>query len=185
MSSSVVTLLVALGGVFGTLASAILTQRGADRAKRLELAHLDKQRQEDREYSQKERRHQQRREAYAHFIELIGSLHSQLYELRSPSHDTDSYRQAYEQARLSRAALLKQTHVVLLEGPKEVSDKSRNLYNVMNSWLAATHAMHNPTDGESSVRGQSGPARFNQLRGEYKVARENFVDEAQKALRME
>ncbi|MGW0879979.1 hypothetical protein [Streptomyces sp. NPDC002671] len=184
MPESIVTLLVALAGVAGTLASAVLTQRGSERAKNLELAHLDKQRAEDREHDQNDRRHQQRREAYAEFIQLVGSLHSQLYELRSPSHGAESYRAAYEQARAHRADLLKQTHAVLLEGPKEVSDKARDLYNVMNTWLAVAHDVRRTETGESDAGTQSKRRRFTRMREKYTIAREEFVHEAQNALQI-
>ncbi|MFF5485689.1 hypothetical protein [Streptomyces virginiae] len=166
----------------GTLASALLTQRGASRVKERELEHADRQRLDDRIHAQQARRHQERCDSYAEFITLTGTLHSQIYELRSPSQGDDSYRVAYEQARSDRAALLRQAHRILLEGPKTVSDEALELYGAMNLWMSVANDVYKAEAAGNSSQVDAKRRRFLEIRDRCKRSRSAFVREAQKVI---
>lgn len=64
MSSSISAILVAVLGIGGTLASALLTQRRADRARVLELEHNRQVKDEEREYAARQAEIEARRTCY-------------------------------------------------------------------------------------------------------------------------
>jgi hypothetical protein len=64
LSANVTTLLAAALAVLGTLASAVLTQRHANRARSREIEALRRQRQEDREEERNRASFLDRRESY-------------------------------------------------------------------------------------------------------------------------
>jgi len=64
MSSAVVSLVIAIVGVSGTLASAIFTQRLAQRAKLEELKYAERQRLAEQEAAEKQRKREQLRSCY-------------------------------------------------------------------------------------------------------------------------
>ncbi|MEU9344465.1 hypothetical protein AB0D74_25035 [Streptomyces sp. NPDC048278] len=65
MSSSVSQILVAVLGIGGTLASALLTQRGANRARDRELRHARQLQADEREYATRRTQLEARRTCYA------------------------------------------------------------------------------------------------------------------------
>lgn len=179
----IVTLLVALAGMAGTLASALLTQRGANRLKQRELEHADRQRADERNHAHQLRRHQQRCDAYAEFITLAGTLQSVIYELSIASQSEESYEGRFQQARSDRAALLRQTHRVLLEGPEEVSDAAHDLYTAMDQWISVAHRLHKAhAEGfadeiESKRRNfTEGLNRYRNQRSAFVCAARNVID---------
>ncbi|MGW4041285.1 hypothetical protein [Streptomyces sp. NPDC004721] len=65
MSGSISAIVVAILGIGGTLASALLTQRGADRVRKHELEHARQLRHDEREYARHEAQLEARRTTYA------------------------------------------------------------------------------------------------------------------------
>lgn len=65
MGSSVSQIVIAVLGIGGTLAAAVITQRGADRARVRELEHARQLRQEEREYATRQAQSEARRTCYA------------------------------------------------------------------------------------------------------------------------
>lgn len=64
MSSAIVSLIIAVVGVSGTLASAVLTQRSSLRARREELAHTERVRRAEQEDAEEKRRTERLRDCY-------------------------------------------------------------------------------------------------------------------------
>ncbi|MGI5467176.1 hypothetical protein [Streptomyces sp. CA-132043] len=65
MNSSFSQIVIAVLGIGGTLAAAVITQRGADRARARELEHTRQLQQEDREYATRQAQLEARRTCYA------------------------------------------------------------------------------------------------------------------------
>ncbi|MFG3257215.1 hypothetical protein [Streptomyces sp. NPDC048172] len=65
MDSSTSQIVIAVLGIGGTLAAAVITQRGADRARARELAHARQLQQDEREYATRQARLEARRTCYA------------------------------------------------------------------------------------------------------------------------
>ncbi|MEU6118802.1 hypothetical protein ABZ840_30170 [Streptomyces sp. NPDC047117] len=65
MNSSISQIVIAVLGIGGTLAAAVITQRGADRARARELEHTRQLQQEEREYATRQARLEARRTCYA------------------------------------------------------------------------------------------------------------------------
>ncbi|MFG2942518.1 hypothetical protein [Streptomyces sp. NPDC048282] len=65
MDSSVSQIVIAVLGIGGTLAAAVITQRGADRARTREPEHTRRLQQDEREYATHQARLQARRTCYA------------------------------------------------------------------------------------------------------------------------
>ncbi|MFI8997814.1 hypothetical protein [Streptomyces sp. NPDC053542] len=63
--SSISQILIAVLGIGGTLAAAVITQRGADRARVRELAHARQLQQDEREYATRQAQLEARRACYA------------------------------------------------------------------------------------------------------------------------
>ncbi|MDX3526966.1 hypothetical protein P1P75_11085 [Streptomyces sp. ID05-39B] len=64
MSSAIVSLVIAIVGVCGTLASAIFTQHLSQRAKTLELEHAERRSLAEQEAAEKQRKTDQLRSCY-------------------------------------------------------------------------------------------------------------------------
>ncbi|MFD7664952.1 hypothetical protein [Streptomyces sp. NPDC059788] len=65
MNSSISQIVIAVLGIGGTLAAAVITQRGADRARARELEHTRQLQREEREYATHQARFEARRTCYA------------------------------------------------------------------------------------------------------------------------
>lgn len=65
MSSSVSQIVIAVLGIAGTLAAAVITQRGADRARARELEHARQLQRDEREYATRQAQYEARRTCYA------------------------------------------------------------------------------------------------------------------------
>ncbi|MFJ8921930.1 hypothetical protein ACIREK_20945 [Streptomyces sp. NPDC102415] len=65
MNSSISQIVIAVLGIGGTLAAAVVTQRGADRARARELEHTRQLQQEEREYATRQAQLEVRRTCYA------------------------------------------------------------------------------------------------------------------------
>ncbi|MEU7583528.1 hypothetical protein AB0B50_38810 [Streptomyces sp. NPDC041068] len=65
MNSSISQIVIAVLGIGGTLAAAVITQRGADRARTRELEHTRQLQQEEREYATRQAQLEARRVCYA------------------------------------------------------------------------------------------------------------------------
>src|ERR1700761_8446832 len=79
MSSDVTALVVAVAGVAGTLASAVLTQILAMRSRSREIEAQDSQRREDREQAQRTAQRIDVKTAIAAYLEVAQHLQTQLY----------------------------------------------------------------------------------------------------------
>ncbi|MGI5192123.1 hypothetical protein ACQEVY_00390 [Streptomyces sp. CA-288835] len=79
MNGAVLTLVVAVVGVAGTLASALLTQRGATKAKRMELEYAERQRATDREIEERRIALETRRACYVKLHQAIRHYQAMLY----------------------------------------------------------------------------------------------------------
>ncbi|TNM32162.1 hypothetical protein [Streptomyces sedi] len=102
------TVAVAIVGVLGTLLSALLTQRAAARATRVELAHAERERAREREERERADARELRRASYVALNQLARAHHRALgtwYEARSPGARTGveaeerAPREAAEKAR--------------------------------------------------------------------------------------
>lgn len=65
MNSSISQIVIAVLGIGGTLAAAVITQRGADRARARELEHSRQLQQDEREYATRQAHLEARRACYA------------------------------------------------------------------------------------------------------------------------
>ncbi|NSC25659.1 hypothetical protein FM076_32720 [Streptomyces albus subsp. chlorinus] len=65
MNSAISQIVIAVLGVGGTLAAAVITQRGADRARARELDHTRQLQQDEREYATRQAQFEARRTCYA------------------------------------------------------------------------------------------------------------------------
>ncbi|MFI8849408.1 hypothetical protein [Streptomyces sp. 891-h] len=65
MDSAISQIVIAVLGVGGTLAAAVITQRGADRARACELEHTRRLQKDEREYATRQAQFEARRTCYA------------------------------------------------------------------------------------------------------------------------
>ncbi len=102
MSGSISEIAVAVLGIGGTLTSALLTQRGANRARLRELEHAKQLRDEEREYTARQAQLEARRACYATLNagcrDYITAMTNFLHALRA--HEvTDELRSELDRAR--------------------------------------------------------------------------------------
>ena len=102
MSSNVTALVVAVAGVAGTLASAVITQVLAMRSRSREIAAQDNQRREDREQALQNAQRADVKTAIAAYLEVAQHLQTQLYA-REHSRDFEDVALMVEQIWLAHA----------------------------------------------------------------------------------
>jgi hypothetical protein len=102
MSSNVTALVVAVAGVAGTLASAVITQILAMRSRSREIAVQDNQRREDREQARHDARRAEVKTAIAGYLETAQRLQTQLYA-REHGRDFEDVALMVEQIWLAHA----------------------------------------------------------------------------------
>ena len=102
MSSNVTALVVAVAGVAGTLASAVITQVLAMRSRSREIEAQDNQRREDREQALQNAQRSDAKTAIAAYLEAAQHLQTQLYA-REHSRDFEDVALMVEQIWLAHA----------------------------------------------------------------------------------
>ncbi|MFD5935700.1 hypothetical protein [Streptomyces sp. NPDC060333] len=107
MSAAVVSLIIAFLGIVGTLASGLLTQRLAGKAKAAELAHSERQRIDERRYEAERAAVEATRTCYVTLITASLDYHSELnnfwYALRADG-ATEDLRSRLDDARREQRA---------------------------------------------------------------------------------
>ncbi|WP_331747137.1 hypothetical protein OG365_39835 (plasmid) [Streptomyces sp. NBC_00853] len=107
MSAAVVSLIIAFLGIVGTLASGLLTQRLAERAKAGELAHSERQRIDERRHEAERAAVEATRNCYVTLITASLDYHSELnnfwYALRA-DRVTEELRSRLDDARREQRA---------------------------------------------------------------------------------
>lgn len=107
MSAAVISLIIAFLGIVGTLASGLLTQRLAEKAKARELAHSERQRVDERRHEAERATVEALRACCAALITASMDYHSELnnfwYALRA-EHVTEDLRSRLDDARREHRA---------------------------------------------------------------------------------
>lgn len=136
MNGSISALLVALVGIFGTLASALLTQRSADRTKLRELELIEERRIDDRTYGEASANLEARRTCYVALNTEARHLHTMLTKFLHSLQNgqvTDLLRDEVDQVRHAHRARNAEAQMVV---PDEVLSVSGLVSERLNKLYA-------------------------------------------------
>ncbi|SED99877.1 hypothetical protein SAMN05428954_1543 [Streptomyces sp. 2112.3] len=126
MNSSISEIVVAVMGIGGTLSSALLTQRSANRLRLRELEDASRQRIEDREHATRESRIEARRVCYASLnaaaLDYLTVLSNFSYALEA-GNVTDEIRSEIDQARRDHRARHADAQMTLSNAVMAAADK--------------------------------------------------------------
>lgn len=131
-------LLIAVMGIVGTLASALLTQYSANNSKRRELEYADRQQREEREYRALRDTIEARRACYVTLNTAarlyLTELANYLYSLQAGK-PTDEFRDKVEEARREHRARHAEAQMIVpdavLAAAGEVNRRLGTLYGVL------------------------------------------------------
>lgn len=162
MSSSTSALIIALMGISGTLASALLTQRSANKNKMRELERADQQRREDREYQAQQATIEARRACYValntaarlYQTELTNYLHA-----LNSSQATAGLHEQVEEARREHRARHAEAQMVLpdvvLTAAGAVNGHLGKFYGLLRRLDLGTPEPGETIEGAESLRARS------------------------------
>ncbi|MGW6061654.1 hypothetical protein [Streptomyces sp. NPDC055189] len=156
MDSSVSQIVIAVLGIGGTLAAAVITQRSADRARARELEHTRQLQQDEREYNTRQGQLEARRTCYATLSagtrDLANVMTKVLHALES--HEvTEELRSDLERARREHRMRHAEAQMVLPDTVAEAaSTANRHLGNLYGLLMRLDGGTARPGENLASAR---------------------------------
>lgn len=151
MDSSVSQIVIAVLGVGGTLAAAVITQRGADRARARELEHTRRLQRDEREYATRQAQLEARRTCYATLSagtrDLANVMTKVLHALEEEG-ATEELRSDLDRARREHRMRHAEAQMVL---PDDVAEAA----STANRQLGDLYGLLKRLDGGTARRGES------------------------------
>ncbi|OKI05406.1 hypothetical protein A6A06_09040 [Streptomyces sp. CB02923] len=150
MNSSISQIVIAVLGIGGTLAAAVITQRGAERARARELEHTRQLQRDEREYATRQARFEARRTCYAALSagtrDLANVMQQVLHALESGGM-TGELRSDLERARREHRLRHAEAQMVL---PDAVATAA----STANRHLGDLYGLLKRLDGGTAQRGE-------------------------------
>ncbi|MGW2722659.1 hypothetical protein [Streptomyces sp. NPDC001492] len=131
MDSAISQIVIAVIGVGGTLAAAVITQRGADRARARELEHTRQLQEDEREYATRQAQFEARRTCYATLSagsRDLANVMTQVIHALERGEVTKELRSDLDRARRDHRLRHAEAQMVLPDGvAEEASTANRHL----------------------------------------------------------
>lgn len=151
MNSAISQIAIAVLGVGGTLAAAVITQRGADRARARELEHTRKLQEDERKYATRQAQFEERRTCYATLSagtrDLANVMAKVLHALER-GEVTEELRSDLDRARRDHRLRHAEAQMVL---PDTVAETA----STANRHLGETYGLLMRLDGGAALQGES------------------------------
>ncbi|MEV0599017.1 hypothetical protein AB0I82_06960 [Streptomyces sp. NPDC050315] len=151
MDSSINQIVIAVLGISGTLAAAVITQRGADRARARELEHTRQLQREEREYATRQAQLEARRTCYATLSagtrDLANAITQVLHAL-DKGEMTDELRSELDRARRDHRLRHAEAQMVLPDSVAEAASTA-------NRHLGGLYGLLMRLDAGTAQQGES------------------------------
>lgn len=143
MNSAISQIVIAVLGIGGTLASAVVTQRGANRARERELEHARQLQQDEREHATRQAQLEARRTCYATLSagtrDLTNAMTNFLHALREDQ-VTEELRSDLDRARRDHRMHNAEAHMVLPDTVAEKASTANRHFGDLYGLLMRLHA---------------------------------------------
>ncbi|CAM5508429.1 hypothetical protein SRIMR7_40560 [Streptomyces rimosus subsp. rimosus] len=158
LNSSISQVVIAILGIGGTLAAAVITQRGADRARTRELEHTRQLQREEREYAAHEAQMEQRRTCYAALSagtrDLANVMAKVLHALEK-GELTEELRSDLDRARRDHRLRHAEAQMILPDGVARAASTANRYLGDLYGLLMRPHG-NTARDGESLEAAREG-----------------------------
>ncbi len=151
MNSSISQIVIAVLGIGGTLAAAVITQRGADRARARELEHTRQLQQDEREYATRQAQLEARRTCYATLsagTREVANVMTKVLHALERGEVTEELRSDLERARLEHRLRHAEAQMVL-------PDTIAGAASAANRHLGDLYGLLMRLDGGTARQGES------------------------------
>ncbi|MBZ4014510.1 hypothetical protein [Streptomyces purpurogeneiscleroticus] len=151
MNNSISQILIAILGIGGTLAAAVITQRGADRARARELEHTRQLQREEREYATRQAQLEARRTCYATLsagTRDMANVMTKVLHALEQGEMTEELRSELDQARREHRLRHAEAQMVL---PDTVAETA----STTNRHLGALYGLLKRLDGGTAQPGEN------------------------------
>lgn len=143
VNSAISQIVIAVLGIGGTLASAVVTQRGANRARERELEHARQLQQDEREHATRQAQLEARRTCYATLSagtrDLTNAMTNFLHALREDQ-VTEELRSDLDRARRDHRMHNAEAHMVLPDTVAEKASTANRHFGDLYGLLMRLHA---------------------------------------------
>ncbi|NEB05603.1 hypothetical protein [Streptomyces sp. SID13726] len=159
MNSSISQIVIAVLGIGGTLSAAVITQRGADRARARELEHTRQLQQDEREYATRQAQLQARRTCYATLsagTRDLANVMTQVLHALEKGEMTGELRSDLDRARRDHRLRHAEAQMVLPDTVSEVASTA-------NRHLGDLYGLLMRLDGGTAQPGESVEAAWESL----------------------
>ncbi|MGI5352700.1 hypothetical protein ACQEU8_31640 [Streptomyces sp. CA-250714] len=151
MNSAISQIVIAVLGIGGTLAAAVITQRGADRARARELEHARQLQQDEREYATRQAQLEARRTCYATLsagTRDLANVMSKFLHALERREVTDELRSDLDRARREHRMRHAEAQMVLPDSVAEAASTA-------NRHLGGLYGLLMRLDGGTAQQGEN------------------------------